>query len=201
VLRPKAIDDAGFTVKRENTSDGEVFRVRGIKPERWVRQTDFTNDEAVGYLADRLARLGVEDALVKNGAVAGAVVVIGGADGVMFDWEPTLLAGAVAPAAPRGSDLRLEEPARPTRDAKREIYEAMRVARREARGELADEREAGHWVDPAQGEDVAIAAFDGDETTDAVQDSFQGSLPEDDDPSGAELTAEQFHDDRTVDHR
>jgi len=31
--------------------------VRGTKPERWVRQTDFSNDEAVGYLADRLARL------------------------------------------------------------------------------------------------------------------------------------------------
>ena len=30
----------------------------GGKPERWVRQTDFSNDEAVGYLADRLARLG-----------------------------------------------------------------------------------------------------------------------------------------------
>jgi Obg family GTPase CgtA-like protein len=29
--------------------------VRGEKPERWVRQTDFDNDEAVGYLADRLA--------------------------------------------------------------------------------------------------------------------------------------------------
>ena len=36
--------------------------VRGARPERWVRQTDFDNDEAVGYLADRLARLGVEDA-------------------------------------------------------------------------------------------------------------------------------------------
>ena len=31
---------------------------RGRKPTRWVRQTDFANDEAVGYLADRLARLG-----------------------------------------------------------------------------------------------------------------------------------------------
>ena len=41
---------------------------RGEKPERWVRQTDFTNDEAVGYLADRLARLGVEEALAKAGA-------------------------------------------------------------------------------------------------------------------------------------
>ena len=41
---------------------GEGWRVRGEKPERWVRQTDFSNDEAVGFLADRLNRLGVEDA-------------------------------------------------------------------------------------------------------------------------------------------
>jgi GTP-binding protein len=52
----EGLERAGFTVQRENTPDGEVFRVRGVKPERWVRQTDFTNDEAVGYLADRLAR-------------------------------------------------------------------------------------------------------------------------------------------------
>ena len=54
---PRAVDDAGFT-DRDRSSDG--FVVRGEKPERWVRQTDFANDEAVGYLADRLARLGVE---------------------------------------------------------------------------------------------------------------------------------------------
>jgi GTP-binding protein len=42
--------------------------VRGSKPERWVLQTDFSNDEAVGYLADRLARLGVEKALADAGA-------------------------------------------------------------------------------------------------------------------------------------
>jgi GTP-binding protein len=186
VLRPTAIDDAGFTVQHENTPDGEIYRVRGIKPERWVRQTDFTNDEAVGYLADRLARLGVEETLVKKGAVAGAVVVIGGADGVMFDWEPSMLAGAVAPAAPRGSDLRLEAPARPTRDEKRELYEAMRVARREARGELADEREAGYWIDPADTEGASIAVSEG------------SGAPQDDDQ---ELTAEAAHDDQPVDHR
>ena len=68
------------------------FQVRGTKPERWVRQTDFRNDEAVGYLADRLARLGVEEQLFAAGAGAGAEVVIGGDDdGVIFDWEPTLL--------------------------------------------------------------------------------------------------------------
>ena len=58
VLRPKAVDDNGFTVARENTPDGEVFRVVGGRPTRWVRQTDFSNDEAVGYLADRLGRPG-----------------------------------------------------------------------------------------------------------------------------------------------
>ena len=54
VIRPQAVDDAGFLVRRENTADGELFRVIGERPTRWVRQTDFSNDEAVGYLADRL---------------------------------------------------------------------------------------------------------------------------------------------------
>ena len=63
VITPKAVDDAGFTV----TVEPEGYRVRGDRPERWVRQTDFSNDEAVGYLADRLARLGVEDELVEEG--------------------------------------------------------------------------------------------------------------------------------------
>ncbi len=68
---PRAVDDAGFTVRREGApgyaeaQDDVVFRIRGAKPERWVRQTDFANDEAVGYLADRLARLGVEEELYK----------------------------------------------------------------------------------------------------------------------------------------
>ncbi|WP_166349938.1 GTPase ObgE [Phytoactinopolyspora limicola] len=107
VLRPVAVDDDGFTVTKEHDHNGERFRVRGAKPERWVRQTDFTNDEAVGYLADRLARLGVEDELVKAGAQEGDEVVIGGEDAVVFDWEPTLQAGAER-LGPRGSDPRLE---------------------------------------------------------------------------------------------
>ena len=53
--------------------DGEGgFIVRGPRPERWVDQTDFDNDEAVGYLGDRLARLGVEDELLRLGAKPGA---------------------------------------------------------------------------------------------------------------------------------
>ena len=49
----------------------------GAKTRRWVLQTDFANDEAVGFLADRLAKLGVEEALAKAGAVPGDAVVIG----------------------------------------------------------------------------------------------------------------------------
>ena len=106
VLRPAPVDDAAFVVRRE----GDLFRVRGAKPERWVRQTDFANDEAVGYLADRLARLGVEKVLLEAGATPGAEVVIGGDDAVVFDWEPTVQAGAELLYGPRGSDRRLEGP-------------------------------------------------------------------------------------------
>lgn len=103
VIRPKAVDDSGFTVTRE----GDAFRVRGVRPERWVRQTDFSNDEAVGYLADRLNRLGVETELVKAGAVRGSEVIIGPEDNaVVFDWEPTV--GSAIGYGPRGSDPRLE---------------------------------------------------------------------------------------------
>ena len=108
VLRPEALDDAGFTVTRETTAQGHRFRVRGPRPQRWVRQTDFGNDEAVGYLADRLERLGVEQELVKQGAVAGDEVVIGPEDdAVVFDWEPMLGTGAEL-LGPRGSGPRLE---------------------------------------------------------------------------------------------
>src|SRR6478735_9395172 len=116
VIRPKAVDDAGFTVSLEE--DG-LFRVRGEKPERWVRQTDFNNDEAVGYLADRLNRLGVEDALVKAGARAGDGVAIGAEDNaVVFDWEPTVAAGAEM-LGRRGEDHRLEAP-RPAAQRRRD---------------------------------------------------------------------------------
>jgi GTP-binding protein len=105
VLTPKAVDDAGFTVERE----GDLFRVTGSRPERWVRQTDFSNDEAVGYLGDRLARLGVEEELVRLGATPGCEVVIGaGDDAVVFDWEPTVAAGDAAHHGPRGTDVRLD---------------------------------------------------------------------------------------------
>ncbi len=149
VLRPRSVDDHGFEVKRESGSGGEVegdfYRITGVRPVRWVRQTDFSNDEAVGYLADRLARLGVEEALYKVGAVAGDTVVIGaGDDGVIFDWEPTLQAGAELLGS-RGTDLRLEEPSRPTRDEKREAQANRYAARAATQEELEAERRSGLW--------------------------------------------------------
>ncbi|KPM54845.1 GTPase ObgE [Frankia sp. CcI49] len=83
VLHPRAVDEPDFTVR----AVGDGFVVGGPKPVRWVRQTDFTNEEAIGYLADRLARLGVEKELARCGAVPGVEVTIGD---VTFDWEPTL---------------------------------------------------------------------------------------------------------------
>ncbi|MEU8676320.1 GTPase ObgE [Streptomyces sp. NPDC048560] len=116
VIRPKAVDDAGFTVKLD---DEGIYRVRGEKPERWIQQTDFNNDEAVGYLADRLNRLGVEDALRKAGANAGDAVAIGSAENaVVFDWEPTMSAGAEM-LGRRGEDHRLEAP-RPAAQRRRD---------------------------------------------------------------------------------
>ncbi|MGI5274439.1 GTPase ObgE [Nonomuraea sp. CA-218870] len=104
VIRPRQFGEAGFKVRRVND---DLFQVTGEKPERWIRQTDFTNDEAVGYLADRLERLGVEEELAKAGAKAGAEVVIGPMEGgYVFDWQPTLNAEAVR-QGPRGTDSRL----------------------------------------------------------------------------------------------
>jgi GTPase len=107
VIRPAAVSEPGFEVVR--TPDGD-YLIRGEKPARWVRQTDFTNDEAVGYLADRLARLGVEEALAKAGAEPGDTVLIGDeADAVVFDWDPTLPTASGHAAGPRGTDWRLEQ--------------------------------------------------------------------------------------------
>ena len=106
VIRPAAVSEPGFAVTR--TPDG-AYLIRGEKPERWVRQTDFSNDEAVGYLADRLARLGVEAALADAGAEPGDTVLIGDLDdAVVFDWDPTLTAGHGHAAGPRGTDWRLD---------------------------------------------------------------------------------------------
>jgi len=145
VIRPKPVDDSGFIVRVEGGSFGNIFRILGAKPERWVQQTDFKNDEAVGFLADRLAKLGTEDELFKAGAVAGSTVVIGPGDGMIFDWEPTLTSTAELITAPRGTDSRMDDSKRRTSNERREEYLKRMDAKSAARAELIREREAGMW--------------------------------------------------------
>jgi len=103
VIRPPRLGDPGFEVRRV---DENTFQVVGEKPERWLRQTDFTNDEAVAYLAERLAKLGVEEALAAAGATEGVDVIIGPLEGgYVFDWHPDVPAGPGR--GPRGTDERV----------------------------------------------------------------------------------------------
>ncbi len=126
VLRPgSGAKGEDFVVTPITESDGApAWRVRGEKPERWVRQTDFSNDEAVGFLADRLNRLGVEDRLIGLGAVEGDTVLIGHPDNaVVFDFKPGVDAGAEN-LSRRGEDARFDEQ-RPAARRRRAIDEAM----------------------------------------------------------------------------
>ena len=150
VLRPPSVDGGEeFTIRAERLEGGsDGWRVRGTKPERWVRQTDFSNDEAVGFLADRLNRLGVESRLLELGAEEGDTVLIGDPDdAVVFDFKPGVDAGAEN-LARRGEDQRFDEK-RPAARRRREIQAAMDeraegetradVARRLDRDEPGDE--------------------------------------------------------------
>ena len=86
---------------------------------------------------------------MRSGARAGDMVVIGSEDdGYIFDWEPTMQTGAEL-LGPRGTDLRFEEPARASRKERKEAYLDRMDAKEVARQELWQEREAGHWTDPA----------------------------------------------------
>ena len=123
VLSPKAVDESGFTVEPDPAEPGG-FIVRGAKPERWVRQTQFDNDEAVGYLADRLARLGVEEELARLGAMPGASVTI---LDYVFDFQPTGgLADEEYSPTRRGADDRLDTSSRPNADERLASKKARR---------------------------------------------------------------------------
>jgi GTP-binding protein len=139
VIRPKGAD-RDFTVRVEGGTYGNVYRILGDKPVRWVQQTDFQNDEAVGFLADRLDKLGVDDALYRAGATPGATVVIGEGDGIVFDWQPALTSAAEVMTAPRGTDPRLYQGGRRTSSERREQYHELMDAKAQARADLEAER-------------------------------------------------------------
>ena len=151
VIRPQG-SERDFVVKVEGGTYGNIYRVIGAKPERWVAQTDFQNEEAVGYLADRLERLGVEDELYRSGAQPGSTVVIGAGDGVVFDWQPSLSSAAELMTAPRGTDPRLDQGGRRTTSQRRERYHERMDAKAAARAELETERLARTTDDEVDGD-------------------------------------------------
>ena len=139
IIRPKG-SEKEFSVRVEGGTYGPVYRVLGEKPVRWVQQTDFQNEEAVGFLADRLDKLGVEDELFRAGATPGATVVIGEGDSVVFDWHPSLSSAAELMTAPRGTDPRFNLDGRRTTNQRRERYHERMDAKAAARAELEAER-------------------------------------------------------------
>ncbi|MEY4060843.1 MAG: hypothetical protein RIQ31_505, partial [Actinomycetota bacterium] len=137
-----------FEIRREMVGDEEIFRVLGPKPERWVHQTNFANEEAIGYLADRLGKIGLEQELYKAGAVAGSTVVIGPDKGIVFDWEPAIASNAELIAGPRGTDARFDMRERRTTKERRQTYKERMDGKAAAREELRKEGEAGIWSSP-----------------------------------------------------
>lgn len=193
VLRPQAAAGVGaeFTVDQRRGPDGQrQWIVRGAKLTRWVGQTDFSNDEAVGFLADRLARLGVEEALAKQGAEPGDDVVIGGTadqgweDAVVFDFDPTIQAGAEM-LGRRGEDQRLDRDDRRTNVERREQLAAKRAYEAEA-------REAR-----ARGEEPSAAPDWTFEDDDDLLDLDEDELESGDDSPVDDRTADVTADDRS----
>ena len=153
VVKPKPVAGAAeFTIRKQGDGDGgHLWRVRGDKPERWIRQTDFSNAEAVGYLADRLNKLGVEDELLILGAERGDTVAIGGEDAVVFDFAPQVDIGAEL-LSRRGEDNRMQElrPAARRRRAKDAVYKERKAAERSVNAAI----DGVDW-DDEEGEDDA----------------------------------------------
>jgi GTP-binding protein len=165
VIRPQAVGGKGadFTIKAE----GDLWRVRGEKPERWVRQTDFNNTEAVGYLADRLNRIGIETRLLELGARAGDAVAIGGADAVVFDFAPQVDVGAEI-LSRRGEDQRFSEE-RPAARRRRDKDAAYHAADDEVEGQytftslddLGDDAPELSSPEPGEGPSTSSGRGDG----------------------------------------
>jgi GTP-binding protein len=162
--RKKALGERNdFKITLKGGEFEPYYEVVGEKLRNWVLQTDFSNDEAVGFLADRLAKIGVEDELNKMGAKQHDEVrisirnirepyLITEQEFYIFNYEPTLSAGAeVLYANRRGDDMRLEmaeRAQRPTRQEKREMYHQRQDERTAIRSQFEQEREAGYWAEP-----------------------------------------------------
>ena len=130
-LLPPKKDDSKYEIRTESQGENIIYRIVGPKPERWVAQTDFSNQDAVGFLGERLQKIGIEDELYKKGAKRGSTVIIGEQNGVVFDWDP--LVDSVA-------ELVSDE--RRTNQDRRQEYHQMMDQRSQGRAEREAVREA-----------------------------------------------------------
>ena len=76
-----------------------------------------------------MARLGVEDELLKLGARPGCAVTIGD---MTFDWEPQTPAGVDVHLSGRGTDVRLEHSDRVSADERKAARKARRQGSEDA---------------------------------------------------------------------
>ncbi|HEY7854679.1 MAG TPA: GTPase ObgE [Aquiluna sp.] len=139
-------EETSFVVRKESISASDVYRILGAKPERWVAQTDFGNAEAVGYLGERLQKLGVEDELLKAGAKGGSTVIIGEGNGVVFDWEP-LIDSVAEMVEEFRTDSKADGTQRRTNPERREKYYEMMNERARGRAERQAVREASVFLE------------------------------------------------------
>jgi GTP-binding protein len=86
VFRPGAQGGRrGYLVQRRGPGS---FAVEGRGVERLLRRYDTDNEDALAYVEERLRRIGVLDALQREGFVAGDEVRIAG---VVFELDPDVL--------------------------------------------------------------------------------------------------------------
>ncbi|MCQ4618424.1 GTPase ObgE [Corynebacterium sp. CCUG 59401] len=139
VIRPRAVDHRDEITVIPDPEFPGAWMVVGEKVDRWIRQTDFENDEAVGYLSDRLNKAGVEDQLRELGANEGDTVTIGD---ISFDWEPSI--GGDPTLAGRGQDARLGGTQRASAAERKRASQARRglIDEYDFGDDLLDRREA-----------------------------------------------------------
>ena len=135
-LLPPKKDDSKYEIRTESQGEQIIYRIVGPKPERWVAQTDFSNQDAVGYLGERLQKIGIEDELYKKGAKRGSTVIIGEQNGVVFDWDPLI-----------DSVAELVSDERRTNQERRQEYYEMMDQRSRGRAEREAVREASVFVE------------------------------------------------------
>ncbi|QKJ25158.1 GTPase ObgE [Aquiluna borgnonia] len=142
-LLPAKKDDGKFEIRNESIGGEDVFRIVGSKPERWVAQTDFNNADAVSYLSERLAKLGVDDLLYKKGAKRGSTVIIGAGNGVVFDWDPLVSSMAEA----------IDDERRTNQQRRQEYYDMM-DQRAAGRAERSAVRESSVFTEEEESENL-----------------------------------------------